>query len=97
MGPLRWPVGSLQITPLAQTSSYATGGETWLTNITEIAALNVLDLPWGQNGHLPLESGAKNQYRSQPKIWGRQNVWFRANNAILFGILPLKAQNDYIF
>jgi len=37
-----WPEGSLQITPLAQTSSYATGGETWLTNIIEIAPIYLL-------------------------------------------------------
>ena len=31
------------------------------------------------------------------KIFGVQNVWFWANNTILFGIPPLKAQNDYMF
>jgi len=38
-------------------------------------------------------------WRSQPKYLsgeylGGQNVWFSASNSILFGILPLKAQND---
>jgi len=39
---------------------------------------------------------ASSQWRSQPKIDGGQNVWFYANNSILFGIPPLKAQNDWI-
>jgi len=43
------------------------------------------------------------QWRSQSKYWGvknlggEQNIWFWANNTILFGKTPLKAQNDYIF
>jgi len=46
----------------------------------------------------------RNSGVTSPKIWGRpknlgrgQNVWFQANNTILFGKTPLKAQNDYIF
>ena len=94
MGPLQ-----INFSPLAQTSSYATGDETWLTNITEIASLNLLAgcalrSKWE---FAPLESGTKNSSVANPKICGGQNVSFRANNAILFGILPLKAQNDYIF
>jgi len=38
-----------------------------------------------------------NQWRSQPKNFGGQNGWFQANNTILFGKTPLKAQNHYIF
>ena len=42
------------------------------------------------------------QWRSQPKNWGGrkicggQNVWFSANNAVVFRKTPLKAQNHYI-
>jgi len=38
-----------------------------------------------------------NQWLSQPKNLGEQSVWFYANNTILFGKTPLKAQNEYIF
>ena len=31
------------------------------------------------------------------KFLGDQNVWFQANNTILFGKTAFKAQNDYIF
>jgi len=34
---------------------------------------------------------------ASPKIWGAQNIWFLANDTILIGKTPLKAQNDYIF
>jgi len=35
------------------------------------------------------------QWLSQPKIvWGGQDFWLQASNSILFGIPPLKAQND---
>jgi len=35
---------------------------------------------------------------ASPKIlWGCANVWFQANNNILFGIPSLKAQNDKMF
>ena len=40
---------------------------------------------------------ALNSGVASPKIGGRQNVWFLANNTILFRKTPLKAQDDYIF
>ena len=33
-------------------------------------------------------------WRCQPKIFLGQNIWIKANDTILFGIPPLKAQND---
>ena len=35
-------------------------------------------------------------WKEQKIFWG-QNVWFQANNTILFRKTPIKAQNDYIF
>ena len=41
--------------------------------------------------HNNLSSGVASR-----RIWGDQNVWFLANNTILFGKTPLKAQNDCV-
>ena len=37
------------------------------------------------------------QWRNKPKNLGGPNTWIQANNTILFGKSPRKAQNDYIF
>jgi len=59
-----------------------------------------------QSPRLPLDPPTRTQdvrnsvtspkfWRGQ-KIWEDQNVWFYAYNTILFGIPPVKAQNDYM-
>jgi len=33
--------------------------------------------------------GYDNSGVSSPKFWGEKNIWFQANNSMLFGIPPL--------
>ena len=68
------------------------------TNEAEQAQNARLFWKWTEVNYLLHTNEQQNQWRSQPKNFGGgQNVWFSANNTILFGKTPLKARNDYIF
>jgi len=50
-----------------------------------------------QNTVRSVKPVASQKFKGAKNVGRGQNVWYWANNTILFGITPLKAQNGYMF